>query len=74
MRRCVAPFLLTSKNPKYRTEPQRGKLLNYPLPQVPLPRSIKPVTRILFNIVETPFKKLLNLDVCVLYDDVQLDQ
>ena len=28
----------------------------------------------LFNIVEAPFKNLLNFHMSVLYDDVQMDQ
>ena len=27
-----------------------------------------------FNVVEAPFKNVLNFDVCVVYDDVQMDQ
>ena len=33
----------------------------------------KEVLKTLFNIVEAPFKKKLNIDISGLYDDVQMD-
>ena len=47
----------------------------------PVPLRIIPAKfgfkKTLFNIVEAPFKKILNFDVCVdsvVHDDVQMDQ
>ena len=34
---------------------------------------VKCSLKTLFNIVEAPLKKLLNFDICVVYDDVHAD-